>query len=56
MPLQYCPFTRQLIFAGGSGGLDAAAFGVIKVGDDLFREKAKETADKLLPAFNSPTG
>ena len=25
-------------------------------GDALFREKAKETADKLLPAFNSPTG
>ena len=25
-------------------------------GDDLFRERAKETADKLLPAFNSPTG
>jgi mannosyl-oligosaccharide alpha-1,2-mannosidase len=25
-------------------------------GDDLFKEKAQEVCDKLLPAFNSPTG
>jgi mannosyl-oligosaccharide alpha-1,2-mannosidase len=25
-------------------------------GDDLFKEKAQEVCDKLLPAFNSTTG
>lgn len=25
-------------------------------GDELFKEKAKEVADKLLPAFQTPTG
>merc|ERR1711981_159194 len=36
----------------GGGLLSAYAL----TGDDLFREKALHVADKLMPAFKSPTG
>lgn len=43
-------FETNIRFVGGF--LTLYAF----TGDNLFKDKAKEVADKLLPAFQTPTG
>ena len=43
-------FETNIRYVGGLLSLYALT------GDDLFKSKAVHVADKLLPAFNSPTG